>query len=193
MDDNGGEEMTVQPLSVESAVLLLADHQTGVMDYVVKVPPRDEVEVNVARLVRAAVHLDVPLIFTTSEEDQNGTLLPALQPIAPHAYASRIERHGLIDALAEPTVAEALAATGRRQLITAGVGIEVCGIPPALHAHRDGYQVTFAADATGSLTALGHDIALRQMEHAGVTVATTATVIAELADNYPSYSRIMRG
>jgi nicotinamidase-related amidase len=71
-------------------VLLLADHQTGVMDYVVKVPPRDKVEANVARLVRAAVHHDGPLIFTTSEEDQNGTLLPALQPIAPDAYRQRL-------------------------------------------------------------------------------------------------------
>jgi isochorismate hydrolase len=182
-----------QSLSATDAVILLADHQTGVMDYVVKVPPRDEVEANVARLLRAADQLDVPLIFTTSEEDQNGSLLPALQPLAPEAYASRIERHGRIDALAEPAVAEALAATARRQLITSGVGIEVCGIPPALHAHRDGYQVTFVADATGSLTALGYDIALRRMEHAGVTVTTTATVIAELADDYPTYSQIMRG
>jgi nicotinamidase-related amidase len=185
--------MPAKLLSPDSAVLLLVDHQTGVMDYVVKVPPRDEVEANVARLVRAATALDLPLIFTTSEEDQNGTLLPALEPIAPESYARRIERHGLIDSLAEPAVAEALAVTDRRQLITAGVGIEVCGIPAALHAHREGYEVTFVADATGSLTALGHDIALRRMEHAGISVATTATVVAELALEYPTYSQIMRG
>jgi isochorismate hydrolase len=185
--------MTSQPLSPENAVLLLVDHQTRVMDYVVKTPPREEVDANLARLARAAAQLGLPLIFSTSEEDQNGTLLPMLETIVPEAYQSRIERHGLIDSLAEPAVAKALADTGRRQLITAGVGIEVCGIPPALHAHRDGYEVTFVADATGSVSTLGYDLALRRLEHAGVTVATTYSVIAELAREYPTYAQVVSG
>jgi mannose-6-phosphate isomerase-like protein (cupin superfamily) len=37
-----------------------------------------------------------------------------------------------------------------------------------------------------------HDISLRRLEHAGNTVETTATVIAELSVTYPTYSRIMR-
>ena len=185
--------MTSQPLSPAAAVLLLADHQTGVLDYVVKAPPREQVEANVLRLARAAAALGMPVIFTTSEEAHNGALLPGLEQAAPEAYAARIERHGIIDALADPAVAGALSATGRRQLITAGIGTDVCGVAPALHARRDGYQVTFAADASGSLTALGYDISLRRMEHDGITVATTATVIAELAGDYPAYSKIMSG
>jgi len=164
-----------------------------VLDYVVKSPPREQVEASVLRLVRAATTLGIPVIFTTSEEAQNGALLPALERAAPAAYAGRIERHGVIDALADPAVAQALAATGRRQLITAGVGTDVCGVAPALHASRDGYQVTFVADAAGSLTAFGHGISLRRMEQAGITLATTATVIAELTGDYPAYSKIMRG
>jgi nicotinamidase-related amidase len=185
--------MTSEPLSPSTIVLLLADHQTGVLEHVVKAPPREQVEANLVRLGRAAAVLGMPVIFTTSEESQNGTLLPALKQILPKAYTDRIERHGIIDALADTAVARALAATGRRQLITAGIGTDVCGVTPALHAHRDGYQVTFAADAAGSLTAFGHDISLRRMEHDGITVATTATVIAELAGDYPTYSKIMRG
>ena len=72
----------------------------------------------------------MPLIFTASEEEgQKGTLLPSLQQIFPAAYASGIDRHEIIDSLADPAVAEALSATGQRQLITAGISIEVCGIP----------------------------------------------------------------
>jgi hypothetical protein len=33
--------MTSEPLSPDSAMIMLADHQTGVIDYVVKVPPRE--------------------------------------------------------------------------------------------------------------------------------------------------------
>jgi nicotinamidase-related amidase len=186
--------MTAEPLSRDSVVFLLVDHQTGVFERVVKAPPRGQVEANVLRLARAAAILDLPVIFTTSEEDgPNGALLPALEEVLPAAYASRIDRHGIIDSLADPAVAEAVAATGRRQLITAGIGTEVCGVAPALHAHRDGYQVVFVADACGSATAIGHDISLRRMEQVGITLTTTASVSAELAGDYPRHSQIMRG
>jgi len=185
--------MTYEPLSPTTAALLLVDHQTRVLEWVVKAPPRDEVEANVIRLARAAEQLEMPLIFTTSEEEQNGVLLPAVEKVHPAAYASRFERRGVIDSLADPAVAEALTATGRRRLITAGIGTEVCGVPPALRARSDGYGVTFVADACGSPTALGQDVSLRRLEREGVTVATTAMVVAELAGDYPAYSKIMRG
>lgn len=50
--------------------------------------------------------------------------------------------------------------------------------------------MTFVADAAGSLTAFGHDISLRRMEKAGLTLATTVTVIAELTGDYP---RLLQG
>jgi len=59
------------------------------------------------------------------------------------AYEGRIDRHGIIDSLADPAVAKAVSATGRRQLITAGIGTEVCEVAPALHVRRDGYQEAF--------------------------------------------------
>jgi nicotinamidase-related amidase len=182
------------PLSPTTAVFLLIDHQIGVFERVVKSPPRDQVEANVLRLARAAALLDIPAIFTTSEEQgENGALLPALEKILPEAYANRIDRHGIIDSLADRAVAEALAATGRRQLVAAGIGTEVCGVAPALHAHRDDYQVAFVADACGSATALGHDISLRRLAQHGVTLTTTASVSAELAGDYPKHAQIMQG
>ena len=97
-----------------------------------KVPPREAVEANVLRLARPAAILDMPLIFTASEEEgQKGTLLPSLQqilPAAPTPAASTGTRSSI--SLADPAVAEALSATGQRQLITAGISTEVCGIPP---------------------------------------------------------------
>jgi nicotinamidase-related amidase len=191
---NVAPEMTPEPLSARTAVFLLVDHQLGVFERVVKAPPREQVEGNVLRLARAAAILEIPVIFTTSEEEgENGPLLPSLEQVLPDAYASRIDRHGIIDSLADPAVTEALAATGRRQLITAGIGTEVCGVAPALHARRDGYQVAFVADACGSATALRHDISLRRMEKAGVTLTTTASVSSELAGEYPKHAKIMHG
>jgi nicotinamidase-related amidase len=186
--------MAPEALSSTTAVFLLVDHQTGVFERVVKAPPREQVETNVLRLARAAASFEIPTILTTSEEEgENGPLLPSLESILPDAYANRIDRHGIIDSLADPAVAHALAATGRRQLVTAGIGTEVCGVAPALHALRDGYRVAFVGDACGSGTSLGHDISLRRIEREGGTLTTTASVSSELAGDYPKHARIMRG
>jgi Isochorismatase family len=140
------------------------------------------------------VDADMRVVFTTSEEEgPNGALLPPLEELLPTAYANRIDRRGIIDSLADPDVSKAIASTGQRQLITAGIGTEVCGVAPALHAYREGYQVFFVADACGSATALGHDISLRRLEQVGLTVTTTAAVSAELAGDYPTHSLIMHG
>jgi hypothetical protein len=53
---------------------------------------------NAHRLARAAAILDMPLIFTTSEEHgPNGDLLPTLKEIRPDAYEYQIDRHGIIN------------------------------------------------------------------------------------------------
>jgi Isochorismatase family len=54
-------------------------------------------------------------------------------------------------------------------------------------------RVVFVSDACGSATALGHDISLRRLEQAGITVTTTAAVSAELAGDYPTHSRTIHG
>lgn len=92
-------------------------------------------------------------------------LLPSLRQVLPAACASCINRPGIIDSLAGTAVAQAVSATGRRQLITAGTGIEVCGLPPALHAHRNGYDPG-RSRATDGAGAAGR--ACRRLEHGGV-------------------------
>jgi Isochorismatase family len=120
-------------------VFLLIDHQTGVFARGRQSATRRAGGAHVLRLARAAALLDIPTILTTSEEEgENGPLLPALEEILPEAYANSIDRHGIIDSLADPAVVKVLDAIGRRQLPTAGIGTEVCGVAPALHAHRDG-------------------------------------------------------
>jgi nicotinamidase-related amidase len=47
------------------------------------------------------------------------------------------------------------------------------------------------ADACGSATALGHEISLRRMEQAGVTLTITASVSSELAGDYSKHAQIM--
>src|SRR5262249_15613861 len=122
--------------------------------------------------------------ISTNQEDVNGPLTPELIPAAPTAHENRIQRSGTVDALADPAFAAAVEATGRRQLILAGIGSDVCAVFPTLHALEDGYEVQLVADACGTNSELSHQVAVRRMEQAGAKLTTTASILAELAVNF---------
>jgi nicotinamidase-related amidase len=126
----------------------------------------------------------MPVVLTSNAEEYQGTLMPELEEILPDAYRKRIKRRGVVDALADPNVATAVAATGRRNLILAGIGTDVCAVFPTIHALRDGYNVQVVADACGTQTALGHETALRRMEREGAILTSTPQIIAELAKDF---------
>lgn len=56
-------------------------------------------------------------------------------------------------------------------------------VPRAERGAR-GYDVQVIADADGSPSKMGDDMALRRMEKGGVTLSSTNQVIAELAGNW---------
>ncbi|WP_433431855.1 isochorismatase family protein [Nonomuraea sp. CA-141351] len=168
----------------DNMALLLVDHQTAVMDRLVKVPPPEAVKANAVALARAARRFGVPIVLSCSAEQHNGRLIPELEKAAPDEYRERIERQTTVDAFADPRVSAAVRATGRTQLVVAGVGSEVCGFNTALGARREGYDVQFAVDACGTLTEFYHDIVLRRLESEGVRLATTPMILSGLVTSF---------
>ena len=86
----------------------------------------------------------------------------------------------------DPAYAEAVAATGRRNLVVAGVTNDVCAVFPALSALEQSFRVQVVADAGGSMSKLADDVALRRMELAGVAITSTNMILTELARNWTS-------
>ncbi|MDT0300829.1 isochorismatase family protein [Streptomonospora wellingtoniae] len=86
----------------------------------------------------------------------------------------------------DPAFADAVAATGRRNLILAGVTNDVRTVFPALTALEQGYRVQVIADAGGSMTTDADDIALGRMERAGVDISSTNQILPELAGSWAS-------
>ncbi|RBQ15076.1 isochorismatase [Spongiactinospora rosea] len=169
----------------DSAILLI-DHQEGVLSWVGSSDLK-EVKANAFALAKAAKALDVPLVLTTSMEDHaQGPLLPEFAEIAPEEYAGRVRRSGVVNAMDDPAFAAAVQATGRRNLIIAGVTNDVCTVYPTLTALDSGYRVQVVADAGGSMTKAADDIALRRMERAGAGIASTNMILTELAGTWTS-------
>ena len=85
-----------------------------------------------------------------------------LEAILPVEFAARIKRVGIVNAMEDENFAAAVRATGRKKLIIAGVTNDVCTVFPALSLVREGFELQVVADAGGSPSKMGDDMALRR-------------------------------
>ena len=91
--------MTYEKFTAENAAMLLIDHQVGTMSWVKSIP-LDELKRNVLLLAKTARILKLPVVLTSSMEDHaQGPLMSALGPILPDAFAARIKRVGIVNAV----------------------------------------------------------------------------------------------
>jgi nicotinamidase-related amidase len=186
--------MSYQKFSAENAAMLLIDHQVGTMSWVKSIP-LDELKRNVLLLAKTARILKLPVVLTSSMEDHaQGPLLSELDQILPDAFAARIKRVGIVNAMDDESFAAAVKATGRNKLMIAGVTNDVCTVFPALSLVREGFEVQVVADAGGSPSKIADDMALRRMERSGVTLTSTNQLVAELVGNWttPEGSQVVQ-
>ncbi|ARU03407.1 hydrolase [Comamonas serinivorans] len=165
-------------LDKDNAAVLLVDHQTGLLSLVRDIEP-DKFKNNVLALSDLATYFKLPTLLTTSfESGPNGPLVPELK--AAHPNAPYIARPGQINAWDNDDFVQAVKATGRKQLIIAGVVTEVCVAFPALSAIAEGFEVFVVTDASGTFNELTRDSAWRRMEAAGAQLMTWFGVACEL-------------
>jgi nicotinamidase-related amidase len=176
--------MSKERFTGSNAALVLIDHQDGTLSWVNSMP-RDVLKRNVILLAKAATILGMPIVLTSSMEAfVQGPLIRELAEIAPKAYAARIQRMGIINAMEDEGFAAAVRGTGRRKIVLAGVTNDVCTVFPALSLVEEGFAVQVVADAGGSPSDIGEDMALRRMERAGVMLTGTNQIIAELTGSW---------
>ncbi|KQP54167.1 MULTISPECIES: isochorismate family cysteine hydrolase YcaC [unclassified Methylobacterium] len=191
-------------LDLDQAVVLLVDHQAGLLSLVRDIDP-DRFKNNVLAVADLAAYFALPTILTTSFEDgPNGPIMPELKAKFPNAPF--IARPGQINAWDNPDFVAAIRATGRRQLVIAGVVTEVCVAFPALSAIAEGFEVFAVTDASGTFNDVVRDAAWNRMSAAGVQLMTWFGVACELhrdwrrdveglatllSDHIPDYRNLM--
>lgn len=165
-------------LDKDNAVVLLVDHQAGLLSLVRDIDP-DQFRNNVLALADLANYFKLPTILTTSfEQGPNGPLMPELKALFPDA--PYIARPGQINAWDNADFVKAIKATGKKQLIIAGVVTEVCVAFPALAAIEEGFEVFVITDASGTFNALTRDSAWDRMSGAGAQLMTWFGAACEL-------------
>ena len=80
----------------------------------------------------------------------------------------------------DPDFRAAVARSGRKKLILAGLWTEVCVAFPALDALREGYEVYVVADAIGGVSSTAHEAAMQRMVQAGAVPVTVLGLACEL-------------
>ena len=165
-------------LDKDNAAVLLVDHQAGLLSLVRDFTP-DEFKNNVLALADIAKFFNLPTILTTSfENGPNGPIVPELKAMFPDA--PYIPRPGQINAWDNEDFVKAVKATGKKQLIIAGVVTDVCVAFPTLAALEEGFDVFVVTDASGTFNPVVRDAALNRMSQAGAQLMNWFSVGCEL-------------
>src|SRR3984885_14353479 len=170
----------IERLTRNNAILLLVDHQIGLYTGI-----RDidiiQLKHNIVGLTRAMLALKVPVVMTTTTEKMWGPLIPELAEVLPGVPG--IERT-TVNAWDEKRFADAVKATGRKNLIVTGISTDVCLAFPAMAALADGFKSYAVIDASGGFTQTQANMGILRMQQAGVVPVGYSNVAIEiLADN----------
>ncbi|RMQ09176.1 Isochorismatase protein [Pseudomonas viridiflava] len=169
-------------LNKDDAIVLLIDHQTGLISLVQDFSP-NEFKNNVLALADLARFFELPTILTTSfEQGPNGPLVPELKAMFPDA--PYIARPGQINAWDNEDFVKAIKATGRKQLIIAGVVTDVCVTFPTLSALAEGFEVFVVTDASGTFNTTVQQAAWSRMTQAGAQLMNWFSVACELQGDW---------
>jgi nicotinamidase-related amidase len=165
----------------EDALLVVVDIQerlAAVMDR------RDEVVASVTRLIRASALVGVPIVVTRQYPKGLGDTDPKVAEAlsAVEAAGHRVFQADKVafDCFSDSGFAGIVAASGRTQVVLAGMETHICIAQTALHAVRDGIEVQVPADACCSRGADAHRVAMGRMRSAGAVITVTESILYEL-------------
>jgi nicotinamidase-related amidase len=140
-------------------VLVLIDHQPYQLANLNSHDPQAVVN-NTTALAKVAKVFGVPTILTSVVADRGGDIFPHVTEVFPDQEV--IDRT-FINTWEDPKVVDAVKATGRKQLIIAGLWTEICVAMPAIQAAGEGWDVTVITDASGGTSLEAHEVAIQRM------------------------------
>ncbi len=162
-------------LRPEDSVLVLIDHQPYQLANLNSHDPHMVIN-NSAGLAKAAKAFGVPTILTSVIEAQGGKIFPQITDVFP---GQPVIDRTFINTWEDPEVVDAVKATGRKQLLIAGLWTEICVAMPVIQALGEGWDVTVVTDASGAVSVEAHEVAIQRMIAAGANVMTWLAVASE--------------
>lgn len=167
----------------QDCAILLIDHQDMTVGWI-NSQPRETCVNNVRMLARIGEELGVPLLVTSTMEDQIGTNIKDIQELAPTAYARRIPRGGTLNIFLDPSLVDAVRALGRQKLVLAGLTTDICLFHSAVGALESGYDIQVVGDACGASSQMADELTFARLRALGATITDGNQILSELYTDF---------
>lgn len=135
-------------LRPEDSILVLIDHQPFQLANLNSHDPHMAVN-NATALAKAAKAFAVPTILTSVIAERGGLIFPQITDVFP---GQEVIDRTFINTWEDQKVVDAIKATGRKQLVIAGLYTEICVSMPVIQALGEGWDVTVITDACGAVS-----------------------------------------
>jgi nicotinamidase-related amidase len=162
-------------LRPEDSVLVLIDHQPYQLANLNSHDPHAVVN-NSTALAKTAKAFGVPTILTSVVAERGGLIFPHITDVFP---GQEVIDRTFINTWEDRKVVDAVKATGRKQLVIAGLWTEICVAMPVIQALGEGWDVTVITDASGGTSVEAHEVAIQRMIAAGANMMTWLALASE--------------
>ena len=163
-------------LTPDNCVVAMIDLQPQMLFGVTNCDRQAIIESNMI-LGKAARVFGLPVVLSTVETRSfSGNLWPQIRSIFPNSVV--IERSSM-NGWDDPKFVAAIAKTGRKKIVMAGLWTETCVVLPTVQAIHDGYEVYVVEDCCGDVSRLAHNNAMNRMIQAGAKPITSLSVLLE--------------
>jgi nicotinamidase-related amidase len=171
----------LEMLTPQNCAIALIDYQPA-MYQGVQSHDRLVVMNNVQVLAKAAKLFDIPTVLTTVAKDTfSGPFMPEVLEVFPdHEVIDRTSMNSWLNA----NFRKAVAATGRKKIVIAGLWTEACVMFPSLDMMKEGYEIYVPADACGDLSMEAHNRSMERLVQAGAVPITSCQYVFELQQDW---------
>ncbi|HIK18564.1 MAG TPA: hydrolase [Leptolyngbyaceae cyanobacterium M33_DOE_097] len=168
-------------LTPDNCALALIDFQPAMFQGV-QSHDRLVVMENVQILAKAAKVFGIPTVLTTVAKDSfSGPFMPEVTDLFPEqAIIDRTSINSWVDA----NFRAAIAATGRKRIVLAGLWTCACVSFPTFNLLEEGYEVFIPADACGDTSVEAHERAMQRLVQAGAVPLTSLQWVFELQQDW---------
>jgi nicotinamidase-related amidase len=168
-------------LSPEDVVLTLLDYQPATY-FGVQSHDRLTITHNTMILAKTAKLFGIPTVLSTIAKDTfSGPLTSDLTELFPN---EPIYDRTSINAWLDAEYRKAIAATGRKRIVVAGLWTEACVLFPALELLAEGYEVFVPTDACADVSVEAHERSVTRLVMAGAVPITSLQLLFELQQDW---------
>jgi nicotinamidase-related amidase len=168
----------IEGLGLETTQVLLCHLQSQIVARSKTTDP-ESLRKSAGVLAELAHLFSLPMIFSiVPQQEKEPELIPELE-----RQASGVPQfvRASVSPFLDPATCDALASSGRKTLIIAGVNTEVVVLHAVVDAIRRGYKVLVPVDACGGMSERTEQAAFRQIESAGAVTTSVVSIATALA------------